>query len=231
MINKVLKKFFFFLTITASLLGCCAVKTQLSTPSESHKHIQEYIVYDCVSISAVGDIMVHSPQLKAAWDKDRNQYDFTEVFLPVKDLLSATDLTIANLETTLPGAQELFSGYPQFGSPDAIAYAMQKVGVDIVTTANNHACDKGRLGLNRTIEVLEALGIIPLGTFRDKQDYIKRRVTLIERNNITIAFLSYTYGVNNMPIPEGAIVNLIERKKWQRILCWPGGKIPTLLLF
>ncbi|MBN1475092.1 MAG: CapA family protein [Syntrophaceae bacterium] len=199
-------------------------------PGETRKHSSEQLICGKITIAAIGDVMVHGPQLQAAWNKKNKRYDFEEVFSQVKDFLWAADLAIANLETTLPGRQKLYSSYPQFGSPDAIAVALKKAGVDIVNTANNHACDKGKLGLARTIKVLEKQGMIPLGTYSDKADYEKRRITVVELNNIRLAFLSYTYGVNDMPIPQKAVVNLIDRQKISEDISLAREKNPDFII-
>jgi poly-gamma-glutamate synthesis protein (capsule biosynthesis protein) len=157
--------------------------------------------------------MVHGAQLKSAWDDENNCYNFEPVFSQVKDLLSAADITIGNLETTLPGKEKLYSGYPQFGAPDALVSALKGAGVDLLNTANNHTCDKGERGLVRTIKVLDAQGLLHVGTYRDRTEYESQRILIVERNHIRLAVLGYTYGVNGMPIPEGTYVNLIDEQQ------------------
>jgi len=36
---------------------------------------------------------------------------------------------------------------------------------------------------------------------------------MVERNRISLALISYTYGLNGMPVPEGTYVNLIDRRQ------------------
>jgi poly-gamma-glutamate synthesis protein (capsule biosynthesis protein) len=229
MIKNSLKILIISFSISIFLFGC-ATKFRAVIPDETRKHSSEQLVCGKITIAAIGDVMVHGPQLQAAWNKKNKRYNFEEVFSQVKDFLSATDLTIANLETTLPCRQKLYSSYPQFGSPDAISVALKKAGVDIINTANNHTCDKGKLGLSRTIKVLEKQGMIPLGTYRDKADYEKRRITVVERNNISLAFLSYTYGINDMPIPPKAVVNLIDRQKISEDISLAREKNPDFII-
>jgi poly-gamma-glutamate capsule biosynthesis protein CapA/YwtB (metallophosphatase superfamily) len=194
------------------LLGC-SLHAEIAVPERTQKPALESQLVDRVTIAAIGDIMVHGAQLKAAWD-DRNQsYDFEPVFSEVKDLLSAADLTIGNLETTLPGREELYSGYPQFGAPDALAAALKDAGVDILNTANNHACDKGERGLVRTIKALDEYGLLHVGTYQDNAEYETRRILMIERNHIKIAVLSYTYGTNGVAIPAGTYIGFIDQQQ------------------
>jgi poly-gamma-glutamate synthesis protein (capsule biosynthesis protein) len=164
-----------------------------------------------VTVTVVGDVMCHAPQLSAAYDAQSGKYEFDGVFAPVAHLLSAADLTIANLETTLPGKRALYSGYPQFGSPDALAVSLKKAGVDILTLANNHSVDKHRSGILRTLKIVEDLGFAHLGTYAGPADHERRRVLFVERSGIRLAFLNYTYDTNGIRVPPGTVVNLIGK--------------------
>jgi len=167
---------------------------------------------DSLTLAVVGDIMVHQAQLVSSWNQAVGDYDFEPVFEPVRELLSGSDLTIGNLETTLPGRKDLFSGYPRFGAPDALARALKDTGFDILATANNHACDKGLRGLTRTLDILDSLGIHHTGTWRDSTHRDTSRVLILEKNDFRLAFLNFTYDINGMPLPAPAQINLIRRK-------------------
>jgi len=208
----VLKKIGILFIVISILLGC-SLHAEIPAPEKTPKPVDESRPVDCVTIAAIGDIMVHGAQLKAAWDAGRQSYDFEPVFSEVKDLLSASDLTIGNLETTLPGREELYSGYPQFGAPDALAAAIKGAGIDLLNTANNHACDKGKGGLVRTIKVLDGYGLLHVGTYQDKVAHETQRILLVERNHIKIAVLSYTYGLNDIAIPEGTYLGIIDQQQ------------------
>jgi poly-gamma-glutamate synthesis protein (capsule biosynthesis protein) len=157
--------------------------------------------------------MCHGSQLRAAYDPQSGGYDFQPVFTPVRHLLSEPDLMIVNLETTLPGEEGGYSGYPRFGAPDALAEALKDCGVDVVSVANNHILDKGRDGMRRTIGVLEELGLQPVGAYRSVREWREKRVRLIEVRGIRLAVLAYTYWTNGLPTPAGTVVNRIERER------------------
>lgn len=159
--------------------------------------------------------MVHSTQLHSAYSSKCKCYQFEPVFSPVVAYLQKADVTIGNLETTLPGDAKLFAGYPQFGAPDSLAEALKKSGFDILTTSNNHSCDNGSKGMEGTLNTLDKNGIRHLGTYR-KKEYAKQRIFVIEKNGIKIAFLSYTYGTNGIRIPKKYTVNLIDKKLIQQ---------------
>jgi len=162
-----------------------------------------------LSFAVAGDIMVHRAQLESAYDKKCDCYDFKTVFAPARPLFQGIDVAIANLETTLPGRN--YTGYPAFGSPDSLIDAVKASGITVLTTANNHAVDKGKHGLVRTIEVLERKGIGHLGTYASVEDYRKNRIFMIEKNGLRVALLNYTYGSNEIPTPRGTVLNRIDQ--------------------
>ena len=59
-------------------------------------------------------------------------------------------MQFGNLETTFAGAARGYSGYPTFNSPEELAVALKDIGVDVVSTANNHCMDKGSKGVINT---------------------------------------------------------------------------------
>ncbi len=168
---------------------------------------------DRVSMAVVGDVMCHAPQLSAAWNAQTKRYEFAHTFEPVAPYLSRADLAIANLETTLPGDRKKYSGYPTFGAPDSLAVALKDAGIDVLTLANNHTLDKGKSGMLRTIEVVERLGFAHLGSYRSVQDKEDRRVLVVEKNGLRLAFLNFTYGTNGIKVPRGTVVNLIDEQR------------------
>lgn len=164
-----------------------------------------------VTLLFTGDIMQHMPQVEAAWDAERGQYNYDTCFNYVKSLLSGVDIAVANLETTLDGKP--YSGYPAFSSPDAIVNSLLWAGIDLVGTANNHCCDRGKSGLIRTIHVLDSLGLPHMGTYVSDAEYQKRNPILMRKNGMKLAFLNYTYGTNGIPVPANTIVSLIEKQR------------------
>ncbi|MBP3762810.1 MAG: CapA family protein [Bacteroidales bacterium] len=154
-----------------------------------------------------GDLMGHTPQHKAALRPD-GSYDYTPCFRYVKDYIQSADLAIVNLEVTLAGPP--YTGYPQFSSPRELALAAKDAGFDIMTTANNHCMDRGKGGLERTLRVLDTLGIPHLGTYRDLGQRNAEHPLIIDRNGFRLALLTYTYGTNGIPAVSPNIVNLID---------------------
>ncbi len=161
-----------------------------------------------ISILFTGDIMQHDSQIAAAYDPSTKEYSYESCFKYIDPILQSADLTIGNLEVTLGGPP--YKGYPQFSAPDQLASQLKMSGFDILVTANNHCVDRGRKGLERTISILDTLGLVHTGTFVDS---IQRRLLypmIVERNGITLSLLNYTYGTNGIPVPFPNVVNLID---------------------
>lgn len=166
-----------------------------------------------VLLAAVGDIMVHSPQLSSAYDHHKGVYNFHECFTDIAPHLQKADFVVGNFETTLAGAEKGFSGYPRFNSPAELAAALKDSGFDLLFTANNHSMDSGADGVIKTIENLEAAGLSYAGTARSQEE--KERGFVFLENDIKIIFYAYTYGTNGIPLPPGQdyLVSLIDEER------------------
>ena len=164
-----------------------------------------------IVITAVGDLMVHSPQLTSA--RAGSGYDFTSCFEPVAPRIASADLAIGNLETVLGGPDRGYTGYPTFSSPDAFAEALVGAGFDVLTHANNHALDRGASGLVRTREVLERLGVRTTGTARTAEE--ARETLMVDVRGVSVAIIAYTYGMNGFTAPADKpwMVNVIDTRK------------------
>src|SRR5262249_44473547 len=90
--------------------------------------------------------------------------------------------------------------------PNAVADA-KAGGFDIVPTANNHAADRGPLGIDRTIDALEAAGLAFTGT-RRRQETAQARPwgTITRAKGFAVAWLACTYGTNGMADPHGQVL-------------------------
>jgi poly-gamma-glutamate capsule biosynthesis protein CapA/YwtB (metallophosphatase superfamily) len=155
-----------------------------------------------------GDVMGHDSQILSAYDDSAKQYDYSYCFQYIAPFIQSADMAIANLEVTLAGPP--FKGYPEFSSPDELAVALKNAGFDIMITANNHSLDRGKKGLERTLDVLDSLRVIRTGTFKDPLERASKYPLLVEKNNILLAILNYTYGTNGLKVSKPNVVNYID---------------------
>ncbi len=162
-----------------------------------------------VTFTFIGDVMGHGSQIRSAYQKESDSYDYSSYFEYLKPHVSEADFTIANLEVTL--GMKPYKGYPQFSSPPALASSLKDAGIDALVTANNHSCDRGKAGIIKTIDILDSLKIPHTGTYKNVDDRTKNSPMILEKNGIRVALINYTYGTNGLPAPAPTIVDRIDR--------------------
>lgn len=170
-----------------------------------------------VTLSAVGDIMMHMPQTRAAAMIDGKR-NYNYFFEPVKPFIESADIAIANLELTVSD-QGPYTGYPRFKAPVEILDALQYAGFDVLVTANNHSMDSFEKGVIRTLDLIDERKLIPVGTSRTPEE---DRPNVVEKNGIRLGLAAYTYGTNGIPLPKGKpyMVNLIDKEEMREDIAY-----------
>lgn len=163
-----------------------------------------------VTISAVGDVMVHKKQLIAQKDID-NKYNFDNNFRLLKKYIEESDLSIANLETTINPSKKV-SSYPSFNSPPEILDALKNAGFDVISTINNHSLDSGEKGIQTTIDEITKRKLEYVGTQKDKED---KNYIIQEVKGIKIGISSFSYADE---IDNKTYLNGIPSKKSKSLL-------------
>ncbi|MDR2580678.1 MAG: CapA family protein [Fibromonadaceae bacterium] len=156
-----------------------------------------------------GDLMGHLTQINAAQREAKGKgYNYKPVYKHLKPYISSADIAVINLEHTLAGPP--YAGYPQFSSPDESIFAAQYAGFNVIATSNNHSLDRGKQGLERTLSVLDSVGLRHFGMYRDTVEKDSSYPLIIEKNGMKIAFLNYTYGTNELVEEAPNVVNRID---------------------
>lgn len=163
------------------------------------------------TLTSLGDTLCHNTQYWDAYNSKTDEYDFSYVYEDIKNYTLSSDITIGSLETTFAGKEKGYSNYPTFNTPDSLATALKDIGVDVVSLAGNHALDYGYIGLCRTIDVFDNIGLSHLGTYKTAED--QEKILIKDVKGVKIAFINYTYGTNGIPLPSGKdfCVNLIDK--------------------
>ena len=154
------------------------------------------------TIAAVGDVMLMATQIYDA--KSDEGFDFNPVFELISPYIEDADISIANLETPVAGNDQGYSvsgelkedgtrAFSYFNAPVEILDALKNAGFDVLGTANNHALDKNREGLENTIKNIRAAGLACIGTNLQGE---QRNAAVMEANGITFTILAYTNSVN-----------------------------------
>ena len=198
-----LPRFFKQSLFAAAIIGCSCCTGNAQNHSSTAVEEQE----DSVTLLFAGDLMQHEPQIKNAL-RSGGKYDYSGVFDLMQPEIERADIAIANFETTLAGPP--YKGYPQFCAPDEYLQACIDAGFDVLTTCNNHSVDTYARGLERTIKMMDSLGVAHLGTYRNQQERDEEYPFIIEQHGIKVCLLNYTYGTNGLPVPKPYIVNALD---------------------
>lgn len=182
--------------------------------SDEENKIEDQVVKEPeeykLTISAGGDLLIHDTVFKSVKNSD-GTYNFDPIFEDIKYVFEQSDISMINLEVPVAGNIYPPSNYPNFNSPVELLDGVKNMGVDIISTANNHALDKGLNGLNETIKNAQSKELKVVGTYLTEDT----KPLIMEQNNIKLGIASYTYGTNGIPIPKAApyCVNIIDKDK------------------
>ncbi len=178
------------------------------TPTKEEKKEPSLTTFNML---VTGDIMCHDSMYIDAYNSSTKTYDFSYMFDDIKYYIQTADISVGNLETTFAGKERGYSNYPTFNTPEQLGDALKDIGFDVVSTANNHCMDKGYTGLVSTIEYLDKIGLDHTGTFTSEES--SKEILIKDVKGVKIAFLSYTYGTNGIPVPKDKsyAVNLIDK--------------------
>lgn len=148
-------------------------------------------------IRSFGDIIIHEPLYKTAYDSAEKTFDFSPYFSMISDSLSKADYTIGNVDGPMGGkGSRGYRFYPQFNTPPHLLHALKDSGVDMLTLANNHALDTFFDGLKRQIDNVEKVGIDHIGAYRTQEEYDTPKV--VDIKGIKVGFTNYTVSTNNL---------------------------------
>ena len=190
---------------------------------------------DRILVAAVGDILIHDAlQL----DAHKSPEKFYSLWKNLTPYISAADIAYGNLESPVALGinadgkdrgdigftydRKVYSGTDmKFNFHPYVIKDLQKLGLDIVSTANNHALDRKTIGVDRTNLELEKQRMLFTGTRMSDGSGEWGRVTEVKGRKIY--WLSCTEHLNGHPdhqdqvlkcfSQENEIINLIQHAK------------------
>jgi poly-gamma-glutamate synthesis protein (capsule biosynthesis protein) len=118
--------------------------------------------------------------------------------LPLRELapvLASADIAFANLESPFSDRGRIYESRMVFKAEPEMISALELAGIDVVSTANNHARDCGRHGVEFTLAWLAEHGIAAAGSGETAE--AAHRGIVLERNGVKFGFLAYTYDQSN----------------------------------
>jgi len=167
---------------------------------------------DYITIVAAGDNLYHSVMIR-----DGEEGDYESIYEEIRSLVEQADIAFINQETLLAGGEFGFSGYPRFNTPQEAGRAIATLGFNVINHASNHVMDKGEDAILATLDFWDSIEQVQvLGIHRSEEE--RELPVLVEKNNITIGLLGYTYGTNGIPVPgeKPYLVSLIDTEIMER---------------
>ncbi len=138
-----------------------------------------------------GDIMLSRSVGKLA----RARRDPALPLRAIAPALAAADIAFANLESPFSDHGGVVEEGMVFKAEPEMIAGLTLAGIDVLSTANNHARDCGRHGVDFTVEWLRKHGIAAAGSGVTAAEAHSGAV--IERNGTRFGFLAYTYDQSN----------------------------------
>ena len=182
------------------------IETENKTEIPADKHVTYTLTF-----TAVGDNLYHNSMLTSALSN--GVYDFTPNYTEIKNIITKSDVAFINQETPMAKSRP-YAGYPVFNSPPVLAHNLVETGFTVFNFANNHALDTGAAGLYETLDFLDTIKeITVIGARRAGES-----ARIVTKNNISLGFLAYTFGINGVPLPANNpnLVSLINRTKMKQ---------------
>lgn len=173
-------------------------------------------------VAIVGDVLLHSPLQRQGYAQG-----FHTLWGAAVPFLRSADFAIANLEGPVaPGIRQsggqgadpgavfdgsVYTSYPMFNYHPSLLPALKTAGIDLVTTANNHALDRFAQGADATIVELRRAGLPFVGTVPRQGDrnFAYETSTRIGR----IVWIACTFSTNGIPDREGQVLHCYQQRE------------------
>ena len=139
-------------------------------------------------IRSLGEIAMQLNLLKSV--ANGNDFDFSEMFSQVSDIMGDADYTVADVEGTLGGVASVKGSLSEMITPPSLIANLKDCGVDMLTLANDHALDGGGDELKATIQNCADAGMDYVGAAATAEE--KKTPVIKDINGINVAFLAYT---------------------------------------
>jgi poly-gamma-glutamate synthesis protein (capsule biosynthesis protein) len=131
-----------------------------------------------------GDVMLSRHVGRLA----RQRQDPAWPFRQLAPYLRGADIAFVNLESPFSDRGAPVEKGMIFKAEPAMIEGLVLAGIDVVSTANNHARDQGSYGVDYTVRWLGQHGIGAVGTGTE---------VVLERHGVRFGFLAYTYDQSN----------------------------------
>ncbi len=139
--------------------------------------------------------------------------DYKQIYEGMREYILNSDISIITQEATLGNKTSYDKNSNTLTNNYKLADNLLDMGIDIVSQATNHSYDKGYDGVKNTTNYYDKIGMKHTGFA--SSDKTEDKFTFYEVEGKTIAFVSYTYGLNGNNLPKDAayLVNTLYDSK------------------
>jgi len=122
-------------------------------------------------------------------------HDNSLPFRKIAPLLSSADIAFVNLESPFSDEGPYHDGGLVFHAAPQMIEGLKLAGIDLASTANNHARDCGPHGVDFTLAWLRSHGIRPVGSA--ETEHAAHEGIVFASNGVRFGFLGYTFDQKN----------------------------------
>jgi len=174
-----------------------------------------------LTVALVGDVLLHAPLQRRGYAEG-----FRTIWGAAEPFLLRADIAVANLEGPVaagfgginrPGDDPgpvfgtgVYTSFPMFNYHPRVLADLFGSGIDLVTTANNHALDRGGQGLDATLDAIAAAGLLQAGAIRGgaAPDFVAFSDTALGR----IVWIACTFSTNGIGDPQGQVLMCFQQR-------------------
>ena len=181
-----------------------------------------------ITFTAVGDNLINEVLYGQAAEYaveagSSEAWDFTPCYASVAPFIREHDVNWIDIETLMTDTLEP-SGYPAFSTPGASGRALYDAGWRVFSICSNHTYDLGTEGITETLAFWDEMAaqahdqitakICWTGLWRNGTE---DQIPVLECKGKKLAFLTYTYGTNDIELPEDAPAHVIYLSEEDKI--------------
>lgn len=203
-----------------------ATAAQAQTPTLEpgpFRWLRPTAVSSTLTLVAVGDVLLHEPLHRQMLTSPEGAQSLWSEVIP---WIHQADLAYANLEGPIapgtlvggrpfpdPGSvfdRRVYTSYPAFNYHARLAQDLKRSGFDVVSTANNHALDRGARGADLTLEALNQTGLAHMGTRRQAETSEAAGagwVTVSSKAGWRVAWMACSFSTNGIPDRYHQVLN------------------------
>ncbi len=155
------------------------------------------------TLVAAGDVLPHGPVVASA--TTAAGIDFLPLMAPVAPYIEGADLALCHMEVPVTPPGTAPSGFPMFAAPPELVPSLAAAGWDGCSTASNHSVDRRGAGITATLDAFAAAGMGATGTAKTEEEAASTQMYVVHGavRDITVANISFAYGLNGLPKPPG----------------------------